>query len=80
VFYLKGDKTLYGTHLFALRQNVGNVVHYVVIPSINLLPSHSMEPLAPKVANKLGLNLKYFFHEYVPYLQKHQVFIFFSLT
>ncbi len=54
VFGLEGDKTLYITHLFALEQNA---VHYVVIPSINLAPSHLVEPFAPKVAHNLGLNL-----------------------
>jgi hypothetical protein len=57
VFGLVGDKTLYITHLFALEQNVGNVVHSVVIPSINSPPSHLVETFAPKVAHNLGLNL-----------------------
>jgi hypothetical protein len=57
VFGLARDKALYITHLFALEQNIGNVVHYVVIPSINSLPSHLVEPFALKVAHNLGLNL-----------------------
>jgi hypothetical protein len=57
VFGLVTDKTLYITHFFALEQNVGNVVHYVVIPSINLPPSHLVEPFAPKAAHNLSLNL-----------------------
>ncbi len=57
-----GDKTLYVTHLVALEQNVGNVVHYVVTPSINLPPSHSMEPLVDlKMAHKFGLNFNKLF-------------------
>jgi hypothetical protein len=56
VFGLAGDKTLYVTHLFALEQNVGNVVHNVVTPSINPPPSHSFESPTFKVAHKLGLN------------------------
>jgi hypothetical protein len=35
VFGLEGEQTLYVTHLFALQHNVGNVVHSLVIPSIN---------------------------------------------
>jgi hypothetical protein len=57
VFGLARDKTLYITHLFAVEQNVGNAVHYVVIPSINLPPSHLVEPFAPKATHNLGLNL-----------------------
>jgi len=61
VFGLTGDKTLCITHLFALEQNVGNVVHYVVIPSINLSPSHLVEPFVPKAAHNFGLNLNKIF-------------------
>jgi hypothetical protein len=43
--------------LFALQQNVGNVVHSLVTPSISRPPLHSLEPPAPKVARKFGLNL-----------------------
>jgi hypothetical protein len=60
VFGLVGDKTLYATHLFALEQNVSNVVHNVVTPSINP-PPHSFEPPALKVAHKLGLNFNKLF-------------------
>jgi hypothetical protein len=56
VFGLVGDKTLYVAHLFALEQNVGNVVHHVVTLAINP-PPHLVEPLAPNVAHNLGLNL-----------------------
>jgi hypothetical protein len=57
VFGLVGDKILYATRLYALEQNVGTVVHYVVIPSMKLPPSHSLDPPIPKVACKFGLNL-----------------------
>jgi hypothetical protein len=57
VFGLEGDQTLYVMHLFTLQQNVGNVVHSLVTPSINQPLLHSLEPHAHKVVNKLGLNL-----------------------
>jgi hypothetical protein len=57
VFGLARDKTLHITYLFALEQNVGNVAHYVAVPSINLPPSQLVEPFAPKMACNLGLNL-----------------------
>ncbi len=56
VFGLKGDQTLYVARLFALQQNVGNVVHFLVTPSIRWPPLHSLEPLVPKVVCKFGLN------------------------
>ncbi len=56
VFGLVGDKILYATHLYALKQNVGTMVRFVVIPSMSLPPSHSLDPLTPKVACKFGLN------------------------
>jgi hypothetical protein len=56
VFGLKGDQTLYVAHLSALQQNVGNVVHFLVTPSIRWPPLHSLEPLVPKVVHKFGLN------------------------
>jgi hypothetical protein len=77
VFGLAGDKTLYVTHFFALEQNVGNVVHNVVTPSINPPPSHSFKPLAFKVAHELGLNFnKLLIHPI--FAKKNQVFIFIS--
>jgi hypothetical protein len=57
VFGLEGEQTLYVAHLFALQQNVVNVVHFLVTPSISRPPLHSLEPPTPKVACKLGLNL-----------------------
>jgi hypothetical protein len=57
VFGIKGDQTLYVVCLFALQHNVGNVVHSLVTPSISQPPLHSLEPVAPKVAHKFGLNL-----------------------
>jgi hypothetical protein len=35
VFGLEGEETLYVAHLFALQQNVGNVLHSLVTPSIS---------------------------------------------
>jgi hypothetical protein len=35
VFGLEGDQTVCATHLSTLQQNVGNVVHSLVIPSIS---------------------------------------------
>jgi hypothetical protein len=41
VFGLEGDKTLYVACLSALQQNVSNVVHFLVTPSISQPPLHS---------------------------------------
>ncbi len=57
VFGIAGDKIVYATRLYALEQNVGTMVCYVVTPSMNLHASHSLDPHAPKVACKFGLNL-----------------------
>jgi hypothetical protein len=35
VFGLEGDQTMCVTHLSTLQQNVGNVVHSLVTPSIS---------------------------------------------
>jgi hypothetical protein len=35
VFGLEGDQTMCATHLSTLQQNVGNVVHSLVTPSIS---------------------------------------------
>jgi hypothetical protein len=35
VLGLEGDQTLYAMHLSTLQQNVGNVVHSLVTPSIS---------------------------------------------
>ncbi len=56
MFGLKGDQTLYVACLFTLQQNVGNVVHSLVTPSISQPPLHSLEPIVPKVVHKFGLN------------------------
>ncbi len=57
VFGLVGDQTVYVARLFALKHNIANVVHYLVSPSISQPPLHSLEPLAPRVVCKFGLNL-----------------------
>jgi hypothetical protein len=77
VFGLVGDKTLYATHLFAMEQNVGNVVHNVVTPSINP-PPHSFEPPALKVARKLGLNFNKLFLWVHPIFAKKKTKFLFS--
>jgi hypothetical protein len=54
MFSLKGDQTLYVMRLSTLQQNVGNVVHSLVTPSISQPPLHHYNHPFPKWLASLG--------------------------